>query len=45
MLEGNQDLQPHLNAEKFKDPVINAKSMATNHFNVKGNKSALNTLV
>ena len=45
MPKGNQDRQPHLNVEKFKDPAINAKNMVIKHFNVKGNRSALNALI
>ena len=45
MLVGNRDPPLHLNAEKVKGSVINAKSMAIERFNVKGNRSAPNVQV
>ena len=40
----NQNLWPRLNTEKIKNFIINAKSMAIKHFNIKRNRSALNIL-
>ena len=41
----NQDPQPHLNAKKVKDSVINAKNITVKHSSVRGNRSALNILI